>query len=90
MCLNFYNIMIDLISTNSKYCNEVNQWISVSYTHLDNKNNINLEEYNNILTNRKTMVKNIEKEVSKIDYKGAEVFKSNLTLSLIHICKKSN
>ena len=53
----------------------------------DNKNNINLEEYNTILTNRKTMVKNIEKEVSKIDYKGAEVFKSNLTTYLNNVDK---
>ena len=51
------------------------------------KNNINLEEYNTILTNRKTMVKNIEKEVSKIDYKGAEVFKSNLTTYLNNVDK---
>ena len=53
----------------------------------DNKNNINLEEYNTILTNRKTMVKNIEKEVSKIDYKGADVFKSNLTTYLNNVDK---
>ena len=44
-----------------------------------------MEEYNTILTNRKTMVKNIEKEVSKIDYKGAEVFKSNLTTYLNNV-----
>ena len=53
----------------------------------NNKDNINLEEYNTILTNRKTMVKNIEKEVSKIDYKGAEVFKSNLTTYLNNVDK---
>ena len=32
-------------------------------------------------------LKNIEKEVSKIDYKGAEVFKSNLTTYLNNVDK---
>lgn len=44
----------------------------------NSKDNLNLQEYNTILTSRKTIVENIEKEVDKIDYKGADIFKSNL------------
>ena len=36
----------------------------------NSKDNLNLKEYNTILTNRKTMVENIEKEVEQIDYEG--------------------
>lgn len=43
-----------------------------------NNNELNMEEYNKILTNRKSIVENIENEANKIDYKGAEVFKENL------------
>jgi len=43
-----------------------------------NNEKINLEEYNTILTNRKTIVEDIKNEVEQIDYKGADVFKSNL------------
>lgn len=53
----------------------------------NSKDNINLEEYNTILTNRKTIVENIEKEVEKIDYKGADVFKSNLITYLNNVDK---
>jgi len=48
---------------------------------------INLEEYNTILTNRKTIVENIEKEVEQIDYEGADIFKSNLITYLNNVDK---
>ena len=51
------------------------------------KDNLNLEEYNTILTNRKTVVENIENEVEKIDYEGADVFKSNLITYLNNVDK---
>lgn len=50
---------------------ESNLWSS-------NNNELNMEEYNKILTNRKSIVENIENEANKIDYKGAEIFKENL------------
>lgn len=53
----------------------------------NSKDNLNLEEYNTILTNRKTMVENIEKEVEQIDYEGADVFKSNLITYLNNVDK---
>jgi len=53
-----------------------------------NKNDkISLEEYNSILTNRKTIVENIEKEVEQIDYEGANIFKSNLISYLNNVNK---
>ncbi|WP_286316281.1 hypothetical protein [Romboutsia ilealis] len=51
----------------------------------NNKDNLNLKEYNTILTNRKTMVENIEKEVEQIDYEGADGFKSNLITYLNNV-----
>lgn len=51
----------------------------------NSKDNLNLKEYNTILTNRKTMVENIEKEVEQIDYEGADVFKSNLITYLNNV-----
>lgn len=53
----------------------------------NSKDNLNLKEYNTILTNRKTMVENIEKEVEQIDYEGADVFKSNLITYLNNVDK---
>ena len=50
---------------------ESNLWSS-------NNNELNMEEYNKILTNRKSIVENIENGANKIDYKGAEIFKENL------------
>ena len=55
------------------------------WTNSDDK--INLEEYNKVLTNRKTIVKNIEKEANQIDYKGADLFKSNLITYLNNVDK---
>ena len=54
---------------------------------ISSKENINLEEYNTILTNRKDIVENIEKEVEKIDYNGANLFKTNLITYLDNIDK---
>lgn len=51
----------------------------------NSKDNLNLKEYNTILTNRKTMIENIEKEVEQIDYEGADVFKSNLITYLNNV-----
>lgn len=51
----------------------------------NSKDNLNLKEYNTILTNRKTMVENIEKEDEQIDYEGADVFKSNLITYLNNV-----
>lgn len=42
------------------------------------KGSVNKEEYNNILTNRSKIIKNIEVEVDKIDYEGMKGFKDNL------------
>ena len=53
----------------------------------NNREKINLEEYNKVLTNRKTIVKSIQKEVEQIDYKGADVFKSNLITYLNNVDK---
>ena len=53
----------------------------------NSKDNLNLKEYNTILTNRNTMVENIEKEVEQIDYEGADVFKSNLITYLNNVDK---
>lgn len=53
----------------------------------NSRDKINLEEYNTVLTNRKTIVKNIQKEVEQIDYKGADVFKSNLITYLNNVDK---
>ena len=53
----------------------------------NNNDKISLEEYNTILTNRKTIVENIEKEVEQIDYEGANIFKSNLTSYLNKVDK---
>lgn len=44
-----------------------------------NKENVNKEEYNKILTSRSDIIKAIEKEVEKIDYSGMESFKESLT-----------
>lgn len=43
-----------------------------------NKDNINKQEYNKILTNRSEIIQSIEEEVNKIDYDGMSSFKSNL------------
>lgn len=43
-----------------------------------NKEDIDLKAYNNILTNRKQIISNIEKEANKIDYSSMNVFKDNL------------
>lgn len=43
-----------------------------------NKEDIDLKAYNNILTNRKQIISNIEKEANKIDYSNMNVFKDNL------------
>ena len=51
----------------------------------DSSEKINLEEYNKILTNRKTIVKDIEKQVEQIDYNGADIFKSNLITYLKNV-----
>ena len=42
------------------------------------KDNIDLKEYNTILTTRKGIVANIEKEAKKIEYSEMDVFKDNL------------
>ncbi|MGL6107629.1 hypothetical protein [Romboutsia sp.] len=44
----------------------------------NNKLSINLNSYNSILTSRKQIITDIEKEVNKIDYKEMKVFKDNL------------
>lgn len=44
-----------------------------------NKENVNKEEYNKILTSRSDIIKVIEKEVEKIDYSGMESFKDSLS-----------
>ena len=43
-----------------------------------NKENIDLKEYNNILTTRKQIISDIQKEADKIDYSKMNVFKDNL------------
>lgn len=43
-----------------------------------NKENIDLKAYNIILTNRKQIISNIQKEADKIDYSKMNVFKDNL------------
>ncbi|MGL4911364.1 MAG: hypothetical protein ACRC3Y_02935 [Romboutsia sp.] len=42
------------------------------------KKNIDLKEYNSILTNRKNIIDNIKNETKKIDYQEMNVFKENL------------
>lgn len=44
----------------------------------NNKNNIDIKEYNQILTSRGKIVDEIEKEANKIDYPGASSFKENV------------
>lgn len=65
----------------------IDNFESESKLWTNNKDNINLEEYNTILTNRKTIVENMGKEVDKIDYKGADVFKSSLITYLNNVNK---
>lgn len=43
-----------------------------------NKENIDLKEYNTLLTNRKQIISDIQKEAEKIDYSKMNVFKDNL------------
>jgi len=43
-----------------------------------NKENIDLKEYNTLLTNRKQIISDIQKEADKIDYSKMNVFKDNL------------
>ena len=54
---------------------------------INNKEDINMQEYNTILTNRKGIVENIEKEVKKIDYNEADIFKKNLITYLNNVDK---
>ncbi|MGL5316272.1 MAG: hypothetical protein ACRC92_23660 [Peptostreptococcaceae bacterium] len=44
----------------------------------DSKENIDLSAYNNILTNRKEIVKNLNTQANKIDYSEMSLFKDNL------------
>lgn len=48
---------------------------------------IDMEAYNNILSNRKNIVKDIEKEAKQIDYKEAKIFKENLITYVNNIDK---
>lgn len=49
--------------------------------------NFNMETYNNILSSRKTIVKDIEKEAKQIDYEEASIFKENLITYVNNIDK---
>lgn len=42
------------------------------------ENNVDMEKYNTILTNRKAISQNISKEAEKIDYSEMRLFKDNL------------
>lgn len=44
----------------------------------DSKENIDLSSYNNILTNRKKIVENLNTQANKIDYSEMSLFKDNL------------
>lgn len=52
----------------------------------DNKKD-NLEEYNKILTSRKTILESLEKNTEKIDYEKMDKFKNNL-ISYINDCQE--
>ena len=60
------------------YQKEANYW--------DNKKD-NLEEYNKILTSRKTILESLEKNTEKIDYEKMDKFKNNL-ISYINDCQE--
>ncbi|WP_296647181.1 hypothetical protein [Romboutsia sp. 13368] len=53
----------------------------------DSTDNFNMEMYNNILSSRKTIVKDIEEEAKQIDYEEANVFKENLIAYVNNIDK---
>lgn len=53
----------------------------------NSNDDFNMETYNNILSNRKTIVKDIEKEAKQIDYEEASVFKESLITYVNNIDK---
>lgn len=53
----------------------------------NSNDNFNMETYNSILSNRKTIVKDIEKEAKQIDYEEASIFKENLITYVNNIDK---
>ena len=53
----------------------------------DSTDNFNMETYNKILSNRKTIVKDIEEEAKQIDYEEANAFKENLITYVNNIDK---
>ena len=73
------DIANDLNDLIGNYQNECKYWD-------ENKNN--LELYNKILTNRKTILENLKKNTQKIDYKKMDKFKNNL-ISYIDDCQNN-
>ncbi|MGL5328264.1 MAG: hypothetical protein ACRDD7_03275 [Peptostreptococcaceae bacterium] len=65
------NISKDLNLLIDNYKEETKFWES-------SKEKIDLKEYNNILTKRLEVVKNIQENANKIDYKEMNIFKENL------------
>lgn len=53
----------------------------------NSNDDFNMETYNNILSNRKTIVKDIEKEAKQIDYEEASIFKESLITYVNNIDK---
>lgn len=83
-----YTSKYSYLETISKQlCNLIDNFELESKLWTSSEENINLEEYNTILTNRKTIVENMQKEVEKIDYDGADIFKSNLITYLENVDK---
>lgn len=70
---NSYSYMKDI----AKGLNDLIENYQKEGEYWDNKKN-DLEAYNEILTNRKTILENLEKNTQKIDYPKMEKFKNNL------------
>lgn len=74
-------------TTKYEYVGEISNQLNKLITNFEeesnfwkkSKENVNKEEYNQILTNRSNIIQSIENEVDKIDYSGMEGFKTNLS-----------
>ena len=74
-----YTSKYSYLETISKQLNNlINNFEEESKLWGNNSSSINMEAYNNILSNRKNIVNDIEKEAKQIDYKEAKIFKENL------------
>lgn len=79
--------MLSLEYTNKyEYVGEISNQLNKLITNFEdesnfwqkNKENLNKEEYNKILTDRSEIIQAIEKEVDKIDYEGMDSFRDYL------------